>query len=166
MNDRHMLYDELCGVLTDYEGNGSEDRATATELYGVLVKIQNHWESVITADSENVAITEDDEIAAATFALEQLQKQHEQALATRAKTAATDASTLQAEDISELVGVVTVKNESTINPQLRRDNQIKTIHSSLAIENNSLSLEQMTDVINGKRVLGAPNEIREVKNTY
>ncbi|WP_345787799.1 hypothetical protein [Desulfitobacterium dehalogenans] len=35
-----------------------------------------------------------------------------------------------------------------------------------AIENNSLSLEQMTDVINGKRVLGAPKEIREVKNAY
>jgi Fic family protein len=36
----------------------------------------------------------------------------------------------------------------------------------LAIENNSLSLEQVTDIINGKHVLGNPNEIREVKNAY
>jgi len=49
---------------------------------------------------------------------------------------------------------------------LRRDNQIRSIHSSLAIENNSLSLGQVTDIINGKRVLGALNEIREVKNAF
>jgi len=59
-----------------------------------------------------------------------------------------------------------VKGGTSSNPQLRRDNQIRSIHSSLAIENNSLSLEQVTDVINGKRILGAPNEIREVKNAY
>lgn len=69
-------------------------------------------------------------------------------------------------EISEEVGMVTVKNEASANPRLRRDNQIRTIHSSLAIENNSLSLEQVTDVVNGKRILGAPNEIREVKNAY
>jgi len=69
-------------------------------------------------------------------------------------------------EISERIGVIIIKNESTINPQLRRDNQIRSIHSSLAIENNTLSLEQVTDVIDGKRVLGAPNEIREVKNAY
>jgi len=69
-------------------------------------------------------------------------------------------------EISEQVGAITIKNENTPNPQLRRDNQIRTIHSSLAIENNSLSLAQVTDIINGKRVLGAPNEIREVKNAY
>ena len=69
-------------------------------------------------------------------------------------------------EISEQVGVVTIKNEDAVNPHLRRDNQIRTIHSSLAIENNTLSLEQVTDVINGKRILGSPNEIREVKNAY
>ena len=69
-------------------------------------------------------------------------------------------------EISEQVGVVAIKSEAAANPLLRKDNQIKTIHSSLAIENNSLSLEQVTDVINGKRILGAPNEIREVKNAY
>lgn len=50
--------------------------------------------------------------------------------------------------------------------QLRRENRIKTIHSSLAIEHNSLSLEQMTAVIEGKRVLGKPSEIRKVKNAF
>ena len=42
---------------------------------------------------------------------------------------------------------------------------IQTIHSSLAIENNSLSLKQITAIIDGKRVLGNPNEIKEVKNS-
>ncbi|MDR3543167.1 MAG: Fic family protein, partial [Desulfosporosinus sp.] len=78
----------------------------------------------------------------------------------------TDAIIHLVAEISELVGVVTVKSETAVNPHLRRDNQIRTIHSSLAIENNSLSLEQMTDIINGKRVLGSPNEIREVKNAF
>ena len=48
---------------------------------------------------------------------------------------------------------------------LRKENRIKTIHSSLAIENNSLSLKQITAIIDGKRVLGNPNEIKEVKNS-
>ena len=52
------------------------------------------------------------------------------------------------------------------NPRLRRDNHIRTIHASLAIENNSLSIDQMADIINGKRVLGPPSEIVEVKNAY
>ena len=69
-------------------------------------------------------------------------------------------------EISEQVGIVTLKNEDAVSPHLRRNNQIRTIHSSLAIENNTLSLEQVTDVLNGKRILGAPNEIREVKNAY
>ncbi len=52
------------------------------------------------------------------------------------------------------------------NPILRRENQIRTIHSSLAIEQNTLTLEQVTDVISGKRILGPPQDIREVKNAY
>ena len=52
------------------------------------------------------------------------------------------------------------------NPKLRRENRIKTIHSSLAIENNSLSLNQVTAIINGKRILGEPREIQEVKNAF
>jgi Fic family protein len=52
------------------------------------------------------------------------------------------------------------------NLHLRKENRIRSIHSSLAIENNSLSLAQVTDIINGKRVLGPPKEIQEVKNVY
>ncbi|MBN8461090.1 MAG: Fic family protein [Verrucomicrobia bacterium] len=51
-------------------------------------------------------------------------------------------------------------------PKLRRENRIKSIHASLAIENNTLTLEQVTAVIAGKRVLGKPSEIQEVKNAF
>ena len=51
-------------------------------------------------------------------------------------------------------------------PILRRNNRIKSIHSSLAIEANSLSLDQVKDVINGKTVIGPQKEIQEVKNAY
>lgn len=50
------------------------------------------------------------------------------------------------------------------SPMLRKKNRIRTIHSSLAIEHNSLTLKQVTDIVNGKHVLGAPDEIKEVKN--
>lgn len=49
---------------------------------------------------------------------------------------------------------------------MRRENRIRTIHSSLAIEHNSLSLEQVTAILDGKRILGNPNEIKEVQNAY
>ena len=68
-------------------------------------------------------------------------------------------------EISEQIGALNVMLGARMpSPMLRKENQIKTIHSSLAIEHNSLSLQQVTDVINGKHVLGAPNEIQEVKN--
>ncbi len=51
-------------------------------------------------------------------------------------------------------------------PRLRRANRIKSIHSSLAIENNTLSIEQVTDVINGKRVLAPQKDILEVQNAF
>ena len=51
-------------------------------------------------------------------------------------------------------------------PILRRNNRIRSIHSSLAIEANSLSLEQVKDVIDGKVVIGLKEEIQEVKNAY
>ena len=66
--------------------------------------------------------------------------------------------------ISEKIGEINSLESSARHVELRRESRIKTIHSSLAIENNSLSLEQITAIINGKRVLGAPNEIQEVKN--
>lgn len=69
-------------------------------------------------------------------------------------------------EISELVGSITIWDSMNANPRLRKDSRVKTIHASLAIENNSLSLEQVTSIVNGKRILGAPREIREVKNAY
>ena len=67
-------------------------------------------------------------------------------------------------DISELVGHLNVSVGEARMPQLRKENRIKTIQSSLAIENNSMSIEQVTAILEGKRVLGPPNEITEVKN--
>ena len=49
-------------------------------------------------------------------------------------------------------------------PELRRKTRIRSIYSSLAIENNSLSLNQVEDVINGKIVIGDKKDIQEVKN--
>lgn len=51
-------------------------------------------------------------------------------------------------------------------PKLRRDNRIRSVHASLAIENNTLSLDQVTAVLSGKRVLGPAREIREVENAF
>lgn len=67
-------------------------------------------------------------------------------------------------NISEKIGEINYLRDSVHNIRLRKENRIKTIHSSLAIENNSLSIEQITAIIDGKRVLGNPNEIKEVKN--
>ncbi len=69
-------------------------------------------------------------------------------------------------EISELVGKISVLHKEVLNPKLGRENRIKTIHSSLAIEQNTLSAEQVTAIIDGKRVLGPPKEIREVQNAY
>lgn len=69
-------------------------------------------------------------------------------------------------DISEIVGKIQVTQHMNTNPKLGRENRIKTIHSSLAIENNTLSLEQVTAIIDGKRVLRMPSEIQEVKNAF
>ncbi|UTC67179.1 MULTISPECIES: Fic family protein [unclassified Treponema] len=66
--------------------------------------------------------------------------------------------------ISEKIGEINNLENTEQSVQLRKKNRIRTIHSSLAIENNSLSIEQITAIIEGKRVLGPPNEIQEVKN--
>lgn len=78
----------------------------------------------------------------------------------------TDKMTYLIAEICEQIGRITVLQEGTISPHLRRENRIRTIHSSLAIEHNSLSLDQVTAILNGKRVLGNPNEIKEVQNAY
>lgn len=78
----------------------------------------------------------------------------------------TDKMTSLIAEISEQVGRITVLQEGIISPHLRRENRIRTIHSSLAIEHNSLSLDQVTAILDGKRVLGNPNEIKEVQSAY
>jgi len=69
-------------------------------------------------------------------------------------------------EIAELVGRLTSTNQLSSNPTLRRTNRIRTIHGSLAIEQNTLTLEQVTAVLNGKKVLAPPKDIAEVKNAY
>ena len=69
-------------------------------------------------------------------------------------------------EIAELVGRLTSTNQLSSNPTLRRTNRIRTIHGSLAIEQNTLTLEQVTAVLNGKQVLAPPKDIAEVKNAY
>lgn len=69
-------------------------------------------------------------------------------------------------EIGEYAGSIITYESLHADPVLRRENRIRSIHSSLAIEANSLSLEQVTDVIDGKRVLGPQQDIREVKNAY
>lgn len=68
--------------------------------------------------------------------------------------------------ISEKIGRITLLSDMEAKPHLRKNNRIKSIHSSLKIEANSLSLNQVRDVINGKLVLGEQKEIQEVKNAY
>lgn len=68
--------------------------------------------------------------------------------------------------ISEKLGQINTTHQLEARPHLRRNNKIKSIHSSLKIEANSLSLSQVRDVINGHLVLGEKKEIQEVKNAY
>ena len=69
-------------------------------------------------------------------------------------------------EIAELIGRLHAAHLLSTNPTLRRANRIRTIHGSLAIEQNTLSLEQVTAVLNGKQVLASPKDIAEVKNAY
>ena len=69
-------------------------------------------------------------------------------------------------EIAELLGKLNVTDVLSSNPTLRRSNRIRTIHGSLAIEQNTLSLEQVTAVLNGKHVLAPLKDIAEVKNAY
>lgn len=69
-------------------------------------------------------------------------------------------------EISEKVGRVSSHKDLENKPHLRRNNRIRSIHSSLKIEANSLSLSEVRDVINGQLVLGDQKEIQEVKNAY
>lgn len=71
-----------------------------------------------------------------------------------------------AAEIMENLGKLSNVDELEKLPRLRKVSQVKSIHSSLAIENNTLSLEQVTDIINGKKVLGPQEDIIAVKNAF
>ena len=69
-------------------------------------------------------------------------------------------------DIMKKIGEANYFESLNRYPELRRKTRIRSIHSSLAIENNQLSLFQVEDVINGKMVIGEQKDIQEVKNAY
>ena len=64
-------------------------------------------------------------------------------------------------EISTLVERYAIALEMTDSLKLRRANKIKTIQSSLAIEGNTLSMKQVTDILEGKRVVAPLREIQE-----
>lgn len=66
--------------------------------------------------------------------------------------------------ISEKIGEVNAAHLSKPPTELRKKNRIKTIQSSLEIEGNTLSLEQITAIIENKRIIGPKKDILEVKN--
>ncbi len=66
--------------------------------------------------------------------------------------------------IGEQVGRLSVLEESALSLRLRRINRIRTVQGSLAIEGNTLSEEQITAILDGKRVLAPPREIQEAHN--
>ncbi len=70
------------------------------------------------------------------------------------------------EEIGEALGKLRAGSDSAVVPALRRGNRIKTVQASLAIEGNTLSIEQVTAVLFGKRVLAQPHEIQEVRNAF
>ena len=69
-----------------------------------------------------------------------------------------------AAEISEAVGRLSAREETAQELHLRRINRIRTVQGSLAIEGNTLSEEQITALVEGKRILALPREIREAKN--
>ena len=69
-------------------------------------------------------------------------------------------------EISEKTGRISNYRSFETKPYLRRNSRIRSVYSSLAIEANSLSLDEVRSVINGRTVIGPEKEIQEVKNAY
>lgn len=68
-------------------------------------------------------------------------------------------------EISELLGGWNARS-GAVSPHLRRAQRVRTIQASLAIENNSLTVDQVTAVIAGKRILAPPRDVQEVRNAF
>jgi len=66
--------------------------------------------------------------------------------------------------IAEALGRWSARQDALPSPRLRRENRIQTIQASLAIEQNSLSLEQVSALFDGQRVIGPARDIQEVRN--
>lgn len=66
--------------------------------------------------------------------------------------------------ISEKIGQINAKFLDKPSPKLRKENRIKTIHSSLSIEGNTLTEEQITALIEKKRIIGPKKDVNEVLN--
>ena len=66
--------------------------------------------------------------------------------------------------IAEALGRWSARQDALPSPRLRRENRIHTIQASLAIEQNSLSIEQVSALFDGQRVLGPARDIQEVRN--
>lgn len=69
-------------------------------------------------------------------------------------------------DIMEKIGKLDSFSNLDKTPYLRKQTKINSVHSSIAIESNPLSLGQVKDIINGKIVIGEKKDIQEVKNAY
>jgi len=67
-------------------------------------------------------------------------------------------------EIAMLISRIPEGNVNSVQLRLRHSNNVRTIHSTSAIEGNRLSLEEVTDIIDGKHVIGDPDDIREIKN--
>lgn len=68
-------------------------------------------------------------------------------------------------EIGERLGVSQASGVTSA-PRLRKENRIRTIQATLEIEQNTLSVEQVTAILEGRRVKGSAREIREVKNAF
>lgn len=69
-------------------------------------------------------------------------------------------------NISEAIGRLSVNfvNEEELGLRLRKINQMRTIQGSLAIEGNTLTIEQITSILDGKRIIAPPKEVQEAHN--
>ncbi len=72
----------------------------------------------------------------------------------------------RASSISEKLGRIEIWRTLERQPHLRRNNRIQSVHSSLKIEANSLSLDEVRDVLNAREVIGPAKEVQEVKNAF
>jgi len=70
----------------------------------------------------------------------------------------------QVSAISEKIGIINARFLSRPSPQLRKQNRIKTIHASLGIEGNTLTEDQITALLENKRVIGPEKDVLEVLN--